>query len=107
VSRPVHLLGGVQEADELVEVKCAAATAALLRFAGALAAGGVALDPVRVFGLIEDLRERAERLVDRFIAEAGTARRLSMFLAKTKTSANRLATFASRSLHAGRYDLLD
>ena len=58
-----------KEADELVEIKRAAVSTALVRLAGALAAGGVALDPVRVLGLVEDLSERAQRFVDRLVAE--------------------------------------
>jgi hypothetical protein len=65
----VELVGGLEQREEFVDIERAAVSAALQRLAGSSAARNVAVDPAGILGLVEDLRERDERLVNRFVGQ--------------------------------------
>lgn len=70
VTAAIEVARGLEQAEELVEIECPSAASALERLTHAPAAGRVAVDPGRVLGLVEDLREHAKRLIDRFVSQS-------------------------------------
>src|SRR5450432_2704933 len=65
----IELPGGFEQAEEFVEVERSGAASPLGWFAHAPTSGGIAVDPGGVLGLVKDLREDAQCLVDRLVSQ--------------------------------------